>query len=299
MVSELDLRGVWIPLITPFDATGAVDIPTIEKLCAEYIAAGVTGIVALGTTGESSALDHDEKKAVIDACARACRAARVPLIVGTGTNSTRTTITATEALRDVDSAVAALVVVPYYVRPSEAGIVAHLEAVADVSPVPIVFYNIPARTGRGLGADSILALAAHPKIAGVKQAVPTLDVDTLRVLAEAPAGFSVLGGEDTMLFPLMCMGAVGTICASAHVVTERFVAMIECGLVGKIDDGRAHAEALLPLVRAGFAEPNPAVWKGALAAQGRIATPDLRAPMTNASPAATTALLAAIDRASR
>jgi 4-hydroxy-tetrahydrodipicolinate synthase len=102
-----------------------------------------------------------------------------------------------------------------------------------------------------------------------------------------------------MLFPLMCMGAAGTICASAHVVTERFVAMIECGLAGKIDDGRAHAEALLPVVRAGFAEPNPAVWKGALAAQGRIATADLRAPMTNASPAATTALLAAIDRASR
>ena len=299
MTSELDLRGVWVPLITPFDASGAVDIPTIEKLCAEYFAAGVTGIVALGTTGESAALDHDEKQAVIDACARACRAAHAPLIVGTGTNSTRTTIAATQGLANVDGAVGALVVVPYYVRPSEAGIVAHMKAVADASPVPIVFYNVPARTGRNIGADSMLELAAHPNIAGVKQAVPTLDTDTLRLLAEAPSGFAVLGGEDTVLFPLMCMGGAGTISAAAHVCTERFVAMIECGLAGKIDDGRAHAEALLPVVQAGYVEPNPAVWKGALAAQGRIPTPDLRLPMLNASYASVAALLAAIDRAGR
>ena len=120
----------------------------------------------------------------------------------------------------------------------------------------------------------MLELAAHPNIAGVKQAVAALDADTLELLAEAPDGFSVLGGEDTILFPLMCMGGAGTICASAHVCTERFVAMIECGLAGKVDDGRAHAEALLPVVQAGFAEPNPAVFKGVLHAQGRIPTPD-------------------------
>jgi 4-hydroxy-tetrahydrodipicolinate synthase len=299
MTSDLDLRGVWVPLITPFDADGAVDVSAIERLCREYLAAGAAGIVALGTTGEASALDEKEKRAVIDACSRACATAHAPLIVGTGTNSTATTISATQAIESVPAVVGALVVVPYYVRPSEAGIVAHMKAVADASPFPIVLYNIPYRTGRALGAGSLLELANYRNIAGVKQAVGALDADTLEVLADAPRGFSVLGGEDPILFPIACMGGTGAIAASAHVCTERVVAMIECGVAGKLEDGRAHAEALLPVVRAGFAEPNPAVFKGVLHAQGRIATPDLRLPMTNASAGAVAKALEAIERASR
>ena len=247
MTSDLDLRGVWVPLITPFDASGAVDVDAIERLCREYLAAGAAGIVALGTTGEASALDEAEKRAVIDACARACA-------VGARTADRRHRHEQhahddrgdDRGRRTVDGVVGALVVVPYYVRPSEAGIVAHMQAVADASPVPIVLYNIPYRTGRGLGAAALLELAAHPNIAGVKQAVGALDADTLQVLAEAPRGFAVLGGEDPVLFPIMCMGGLGAIAASAHVCTERVVAMIECGLAGKLEDGRAHAEALLP-----------------------------------------------------
>jgi 4-hydroxy-tetrahydrodipicolinate synthase len=299
MTSDLDLRGVWVPLITPFDASGAVDLPAVERLCHEYLGAGAVGIVALGTTGETSALDESEKRAVIDACSRACRASHAPLIVGTGTNATRTTIAATQALADVPGVVGALVVVPYYVRPSEAGIVAHMKAVADASTVPIVLYNVPYRTGRALGAAALLELAGYRNIAGVKQAVGALDADTLQLLADAPSGFAVLGGEDAILFPIVCMGGLGAIAASAHVCTERVVAMIECGLAGKLEDGRAHAEALLPVVQAGFAEPNPAVFKGVLHAQGRIATPDVRSPMTNASAGAVERALAAIARASR
>jgi 4-hydroxy-tetrahydrodipicolinate synthase len=296
MTSDLDLHGVWIPLITPFDATGAVDVAAIERLCGEYVAAGATGIVALGTTAEAPTLDAADKKAVIDACSRACVAANTRMIVGTGTNDTRATIAATQAIEGVPAVVGALVVVPYYTRPSEAGIVAHYRAVAERSPVPIVAYNIPYRTGRGLGAAALRELAAMANMAGVKQAVGALDADTLQVLAEAPAAFSILGGEDAILFPIMCMGGHGAIAASAHLCTERFVAMIECGLAGKIEDGRAHAEALLPVVRAGFSEPNPSVFKGVLHAQGRIATPDLRLPMTNASAAAVEACLAAVER---
>jgi 4-hydroxy-tetrahydrodipicolinate synthase len=299
MTSDLDLRGVWVPLITPFDPAGAVAIDTIEQLCREYVDAGATGIVALGTTGEASALDDAEKRAVIEACSRACTAARAPLIVGTGTNNTRTTIAATKAIAGVPGVVGALVVVPYYVRPSEEGVVAHMQAVADESTVPIVLYNVPYRTGRGLGAGALLELASHANIAGVKQAVGPLDTDTLQLLAEAPRGFSVLGGEDAILFPIVCMGGHGAIAASAHLCTDRVVEMIECGLGGKLDDGRVHAEALLPVVRAGFAEPNPAVFKGVLHRQGRIPTPDLRPPMTNASPGAVDRALGAVDRASR
>ena len=189
-------------------------------------------------------------------------------------------------------------VVPYYVRPAISGIVAHFRAVAAASPVPVIVYNIPARTGRDLGAAGLLELAQVPNIAGVKQAVATLDADTLEVLANAPDGFGVLGGEDTLLFPLMCMGALGTISAAAHLCTERFVAMIECGLAGKIEDGRTHAEALLPVVRAAYADPNPAVFKGVLHAQGRIATPDVRLPLTNGSAGAVRNCLDAVERAS-
>jgi len=298
MASDLHLHGVWIPLITPFDKSDAVDVPTIERLCNEYLGDGAAGIVALGTTGESPALDADEKRAVIDACARVCAERGAPLIVGTGTNNTRATIAATRALEGVPSVVGALVVVPYYVRPSEAAIVEHYRAVAEASPVPIVAYNIPIRTGRGLGAPALLALAAVPNVAGVKQAVAALDVDTLEVLAAAPSGFSMLSGDDYLAFPMVCTGAVGGITASAHVCTARWVALVECGLAGKVDEGRHHHDALLPVVQTGFAEPNPAVWKGVLHAQGRIATPDVRMPMTNASTAAVDRCLAAIDRAS-
>lgn len=299
MTSDLDLRGVWVPLITPFDAQGAVDVGAIDRLCHEYSTAGVSGIVALGTTGEASSLDAAEKQTAIAAIVGACADAGTRVIVGTGSNNTAATIHATAALGDIAGVVGALVVVPYYVRPSVEGIVAHFKAVAAASPVPVIAYNIPARTGRDLGAAGLLELAAVPNIAGVKQAVATLDADTLEVLANAPEGFAMLGGEDTLLFPLMCMGAVGTISAAAHLCTERFVAMIECGLAGKIEDGRTHAEALLPVIRAAYVDPNPAVFKGVLHAQDRIATPDVRLPLMNGSAEAVRQCLDAVARASQ
>ncbi len=218
------------------------------------------------------------------------------VIVGAGTNSTRATVAAVEALAGT-GATAALCVVPYYLRPSQAGIVAHFEAVAAASPVPVVLYNVPSRTGQVLEPASLLRLANTANIVGVKQSMGTLDVGTLRVLAEAPPDFALLGGEDTILFPLVLLGAAGAVAASAHVCTRRYVEMIECGLAGKVDEGRAHHEALLPVARACFAEPNPAVFKGVLAAQGRIATPDVRGPLANASPAAVEAALEAITAA--
>src|SRR3954468_6377173 len=130
MTASVDLHGLWVPLITPFGADGAVDLAAVERLVHEYLDAGAAGIVALGTTGESPALDAAEKQAVIDACSRACASRKAALIVGTGTNSTRTTIAATQALAGVPAVVGALVVVPYYVRPSEAGIVEHMKTVA-------------------------------------------------------------------------------------------------------------------------------------------------------------------------
>lgn len=297
MTGNTRLRGVYVPLITPFEVSGAVAVHVIERLCHEYLDSGAAGIVALGTTGEYAALDAAERKSVIDACSRVCSQRSAPLIVGAGTNNTKTSIASVEALRGTPGLVATLTVVPYYVRPSEAGIVEHFRHVAKASPVPLVAYNIPYRTGRVLSSASVLELAREPNVAGLKQAVGGIDQDTLEILAGAPEGFSVLGGDDAYLFPTVLMGGQGAIAASAHVCTERFVAMIECGLAGKVDEGRAHAEALLPVVKSLFAEPNPAVIKGVLLAQGRIPTAELRMPMTSASRASVDAALAAIEAA--
>lgn len=294
MASDLELRGVYVAVVTPFDADGSVALPALEKLVEGYLDAGAAGIVALGTTGESSALSADEKRGVILTCAAVCQARNVQLIVGAGTNNTTASVAAVEALAGVPACVAALCVVPYYVRPTEAGIVEHFKVVAQASPVPLVVYNIPYRTGRALGAASLLQLAITPNIAAVKQAVGGIDLDTLEVLAGAPDGFSVLGGDDPYLYPTVLMGGAGTIAASANVATDRFVAMIECGLAGKLEEGRTAAEALLPLVKRLFAEPNPAVIKGVLHAQGRIPTAALRLPMTAASSAAVEAAMSAL-----
>jgi 4-hydroxy-tetrahydrodipicolinate synthase len=300
MATDVNLRGLYVPVITPLAADDSVAIDALQQLCHEYLDAGAAGIVALGTTGESTALDADERRTVIDACSQVCAERSAQLIVGAGTNSTRTTRQAVKELAGTPALVATLIVVPYYVRPSEAGVLAHFRAVADVSPVRIVIYNIAIRTGRHLSAAGVVELARSPNFAGIKQAAAGLDLDTLELLrgTNPIEGFSVLGGEDPFLFPLVLMGGAGTICASAHVCTSRFVEMIECGLAGKVEEGRAHAEALLPVTQSLFAEPNPAVFKGVLHAQGRIPTPDVRLPLVNASPDAVQRALDAVDAAS-
>lgn len=291
VAGSLMLRGLYVPVVTPFDTSGALDVRSLENLAAGCLRAGAAGIVALSTTGEATSLDAEERAAAVGACARACAAFDAPLIVGAGTNDTRTTIARHQALADLPGVAGSLAVVPYYVRPSEAAIVAHFRAVAAASPVPVILYNIPYRTGRGLGARSLLELAGTDNIIGVKQAVGAIDADTLSLLASQPAGFSVLCGDDAFLFPTCLMGATGAIAASAQVSTERFAAMIDHGLAGRVEEGRKLAEALLPLTVALFAEPSPAVIKGVLHAEGRIPTPDLRMPLASASPEAVEAAL--------
>jgi len=294
MAADLDLAGVYVPLVTPFASDGSVALDAVRELCEGLLDAGVAGIVPLGTTGEVSMLDAAERAAVIAACSDVCAPRGAALIVGAGTIDTRVTIEAHRALADVPGITASLCVVPYYVRPSEDQIVEHLRLVASESPVPIVAYNIPYRTGRGLGSASLLELARTPNVAGVKQAVGGVDADTLEVLAACPRDFHVLAGDDPFIYPVVLMGGAGAIAASAHLCTERFVAMVECGLAGKVDDGRAHAAALLPVTQVLFAEPNPSVIKGVLHAQGRIPTAAVRRPLGPASAAAVEQALAVV-----
>src|SRR3954454_20161104 len=293
MASDLRPRGLFPPLVTPFTEDDRVDLGSLERLAAHVIDDGAAGIVALATTGEATSLTAEERDAVVATCAAVCADKHALLIVGAGTNDTRETIRRHEALADVEAAAASLAVVPYYVRPSEQAIVRHFELVAERSPVPVLIYNIPYRTGRGLGASSLLELAAIDGIAGCKQAVGGVDGDTLTVLARAPEGFALLCGDDQFIYPMTLMGATGAIAASSHVATRRFADMIAAALESRVEEGRAHHEKLLPLAQALFAEPSPAVIKAVLHAQGRIPTPNVRMPLANASRAATERALAA------
>lgn len=290
-----DLGGLWVPLVTPFDVDGRVDLSALERLAERVLGDGASGLVALGTTGEPATLDAAERATIVAACADVTAAAGAGLIVGAGSNDTAGTIAEIQRLcADRPPVTAALVVVPYYTRPSEAAIVEHFGMVAEASPVPIVGYNVPYRTGAAVGAVAWAEIGSHPNVIGLKQAVGALDHDTLELLRRRPPGFEVLAGDDAFIAPAMLMGATGAIAAGAHVRTRDFADLIVAARAGDVERARRLAEALLPVVDAGVAEPNPAVWKAALHACGEIPTAAVRRPLTPASPAATAAILAAL-----
>jgi 4-hydroxy-tetrahydrodipicolinate synthase len=290
-----DLRGLWVPVITPFTDADEVDVDALDRLADRLLADGATGLVALGTTGEPATLAAAERHRVVEVCAAACARHGRPLMIGCGTNSTRTTLDeVADWNRRVPQAAALLVTVPYYTRPSEAGIVEHLRRVARAAACPVVVYNIPYRTGRCLGADALLALAHTDNVVGVKQAVGALDRDTLAVLAGRPDGFHVFAGDDAFIAPITLIGGAGAIAAAAHLATDRFEALVRAALAGDARTAAAVAAELLPLIDAGGAEPPPALWKAALAGLGEIAGGDVRPPMTPATAAGRQALLAAV-----
>ncbi|MEU7000251.1 4-hydroxy-tetrahydrodipicolinate synthase [Nonomuraea sp. NPDC046570] len=275
------LSGIYIPMITPFAPDGEVAVDALEKLAQAVLDQGAVGLVALGTTGEVATLDGSERRQVIEACARVCAARGAELIVGAGGSDTRATA---RALRELpESAVAALVTVPSFVRPGERGVIAHFEALAAETPVPLVIYHIPYRTGQALSAAALRRLGALPMVDGVKYAAGGLDQDAVALLGDLPEGFAVLGGDDAVISPLLALGASGGILASAHLATAEFAELVTAWHDGDVPRARALGHKLARLSATLFAEPNPAVIKGVLHAQGLIPTPDVRLPLLPAS----------------
>lgn len=287
----MQLSGVHVPLVTPFTPDGEVDAVALDGLAREVLAAGAAGIVALGTTGEPAALEDAERRAVLDVCAAVRRDTGAALVVGAGASGTRRSAAALAGLAAWPEVDAALVPVPAFVRPTEAGVVRHFEELARRSPVPLLAYHVPHRTARPLGAATLRALAAVPGVVGVKHAVAALDADAVTLLADPPPGFAVLAGDDVVAAPLLALGAAGGILASAHLCTARWAAMVDAWRAGDAPHARNLGAPLAPLAAALFAEPNPSVIKAVLHAQGRIATPDVRLPLLPPSPAAITAAL--------
>ncbi|POR50979.1 4-hydroxy-tetrahydrodipicolinate synthase [Paraburkholderia eburnea] len=267
--------GIWIPLVTPFNG-GAVDHEALDALVRHYVQAGVAGFVALGTTGEPAALDAREQDAVLVTVLASAGA--LPVVAGVSGNHTQSVCERIAALNDTPVA-GVLAAGPYYIRPSQAGVIGHFAALADASRKPVILYDIPARTGVTLALPTLLELAGHERIVAVKDCGGSLD-KTLALILDGR--LQVLCGEDLDMFGMMCAGASGAIAASAHVLPQRFVAMARALREGRLEEARAIWHTLVPLVRAAFAEPNPGPVKAALARQGLLHN-ELRAPMTRVS----------------
>jgi 4-hydroxy-tetrahydrodipicolinate synthase len=273
----MTFAGVYVPLITPFDADGSVALDALEALARQVLADGAAGLVALGTTGEPASLSADEQRAVLDVVTRVCRDRNAALVIGANS------VEAVRALRERPGVDAALSLVPPFLRPGQDGVVAYFEALAAASPVPVLVYHVPYRTGQPLSAAGLRRLAAIPGVAGVKLAVGGIDAATVELLADPPSGFAVLGGDDAFVSPLLALGAHGAILASAHVATDRFAELVRAWAAGDAVRARAVGHSLAGLALALFAEPNPTVIKGVLHAQGRIPTAAVRLPLVPAA----------------
>ena len=278
---QRSFSGVWLPIVTPF-VDGEIDYAGYERLVDRYVAAGVSGIIPLGTTGESPTIDEAEADKLIERTVAAV-AGRVPIVVGVSGNDTRKVVKAVKRLERyrIDGLLATC---PYYNRPSQDGLRAHFTHLAEATDRPILIYNIPYRTGVNLANDTLFALAELPGIAGVKDSSGDV-AQSLALLRRKPEGFSVLTGEDAYFYTILAHGGDGGILASAHLETETFLAVYERMAANDHHGARklwSELESLIPLL---FKEPNPMPVKHCLWRRGLIRSAECRLPMTRVSPA--------------
>ncbi len=283
------MHGIHVPVVTPFTADGALDVASLERLAHQVLDEGAAGLVALGTTGEAQLLTAAERRTVTGVCRRVSDAHRTPLTVGAGTIGT--TESAEQAAACAEDADHLLVPVPYYLRPSDEGVLDHFAAVGAAAGVPLVVYNVPYRTGKTLRVETLLTLLGRDEVAGVKHCAGAVDADTLTLLAR---GHGVLGGDDAFLYPVLQLGAAGGVAATANVAPGAVTAMEGAVRAGDAARARGLHEALLPLTEALFAEPSPAVIKAVLAERGSIACPGVRAPLRAPAAASVNAALDAL-----
>ena len=273
--------GVWLPLITPF-RNGALDEASLRKLLRHYAGLPVDGFILAGSTGESLTLDDDELHRLVEVSAATLEGAR-PLLLGLSGSDTRKMLKTLGKVASwpVDGY---LITCPYYTRPSQDGMRQHFEALSDKSTRPILVYNIPYRTGVNLSNEVLLRLAERSNIVGVKDCCADA-MQSFELIRNKPDGFSVLTGEDALFRTMVAQGADGGILAAAHVQTAGFARVRERLLAGDAAGALDEWRGMIELVRLLFAEPNPAAIKHWLWLEGLIASPELRLPMTAASPA--------------
>jgi 4-hydroxy-tetrahydrodipicolinate synthase len=271
------LKGSIVALVTPFKK-GQIDYTAVDKLIEMHIAAQTDGIVLCGTTGEAPTLAGDEKEQFVNYCIHKINK-RLPVIVGTGTNSLSKTIAETAKVHN-HGADYALVVTPYYNKPTQNGLYLHFKSIADSIEIPVIIYNVPGRTGVNITSATTLKLAHEcPGIVGIKEASGNL-VQASEIVRDKPEDFFVLSGEDALNMPLMSCGVVGTISVTANIVPEKVRAMTHYCLEGDYENARKLHLELLELNNIMFLETNPIPVKEALALMGYIER-EFRLPLCN------------------
>jgi len=263
--------GIWVPLVTPFHE-GEIDFTALKSLCTRLLKRGVDGVVVCGTTGEAPMLTKEEQLQVLDAVLEVVPGHQIIM----GLSGTHMPV-----IREMQDAIlqrpvaGLLIPAPYYIRPSQAALVAWFTEIADHSTVPVVLYNIPYRTGVQMELETLRQLAKHPQISAVKDCGGSIDL-TLSLLADGE--LDVLCGEDVQIFSTLSLGGAGAIAASSHIFPEEFVQLIRQFKEQDIAAARKTFFGLLPMIRLMFSAPNPAAIKYALSLDGLMKN-ELRSPM--------------------
>ncbi len=274
-------NGTLVALVTPFK-DGKVNEKKLIELVEWQISEGISGLVPLGSTGESSTLSHEEHARVIEVVVKAARK-RVSVLAGAGSNSTKEAISLTMEAKEL-GADGVLSVNPYYNRPTQEGLKAHFTAIAKAVNIPIVLYNIPFRTGVTLTADTIADLAATNKnIIGVKESTGSMD-QTSEILQKTGSQFFVLSGDDSLTLPLMALGAQGVISVLANLAPKSIIDLVKSALAGNYAVAQEMHLKLFPLIKAMFIESNPGPIKAAMKEIGLLDDDSLRLPLVSVTP---------------
>ena len=273
----MSFEGTFTPIVTPFRSDGAVDLRALGELVEWQIESRIDGLVPCGSTGESATLSPEEHVSVIRHVVEVA-AGRVPVIAGTGSNSTREAVELTRHARDL-GADGALLISPYYNRPTQDGIFLHYRSLAEETGFPLIVYNVPGRTASRIEPETCARLSRIAGIVGLKESGADL-VKTSETIAQCEPGFVVLSGDDALTLPMLALGARGVISTIANVAPHQTAAIVRAYLGGDVARARAVHYELLPLMQALFIETNPIPVKTALHILGRIPDAALRLPLT-------------------
>lgn len=258
--------GVYTALITPFTENGSVDEAAFRDLVESQINDGVSGLVPMGTTGESPTLSHEEHLRVIQLTVEQAKG-RVPVIAGTGSNSTEEAVSLTIRAKEI-GANASLQVAPYYNKPTQEGFYRHFISVAEAAKLPLIIYNIPGRSGKNIENDTMLRLAENEYIVGVKEASGDLS-QVMDLVMRKPEDFSVLSGDDNLGYPIIALGGRGIISVASNLIPGPMAKLVASALAGDMAKARSLHYELLPLFKALFVETNPIPVKYGMSRIGR------------------------------
>jgi 4-hydroxy-tetrahydrodipicolinate synthase len=260
-------RGVFTALVTPFNKDQSIDEGALRALVEFQIEKGVSGLVPVGTTGESPTVTHDENIRIIEIVINQA-AGRVPVCAGTGSNSTKEAVDMSQRAREIGAA-ATLQVAPYYNKPNQEGLYRHFSTIADSVDLPQIVYNIPGRTGKNIETETVLRLAQHPNIQALKEASGSIP-QMIDVLANKPDSLAVLSGDDNLALPLILMGGSGVVSVASNLAPAAIVGMVNSAIEGHLEQARAAHYRLLPLFKAMFVDTNPIPVKYALHLMARV-----------------------------